>query len=402
MKKNLFFASLLALVVSFFGASCGDDDPTPTPNPGEDSANLDYTADNAEQWGNYMMNTARLLKKDADSLYINWAVDYKKTGVPYATLFKNHDSRTGFTSVQDCAQQIAEKMGEIANEVGSAKIGDPYAKWIAGNHTLALYAVESWYSWHSRQDYTNNIISIRNSYYGSLDGSIAEHSMAKALEATYPQFDQMLRRLIQEAQDSIMGIDDPFRNHIGSEKTLKAMNACEKLQRALSEIAPEEEGGEAVEADATNLRDLIVNVDENELQLIVNNYVDNVVVPTYRALSEQNTNLKAVVDAFAANPSNQGFIDCSEAWLNARTPWETSEAFLFGPVDEFGLDPNMDSWPLDQDGIVQIMKSQKWSDLEWHEGDDEAKVEASQNVRGFHTLEFLIFKDGAPRTVPAK
>ena len=31
--------------------------------------------------------------------------------------------------------------------------------------------------------------------------------------------------------------------------------------------------------------------------------------------------------------------------------------------------------------------------------DDDAKVEAARNVRGFHTLEFLIFKDGKPRTI---
>ena len=73
--------------------------------------------------------------------------------------------------------------------------------------------------------------------------------------------------------------------------------------------------------------------------------------------------------------------------------------FLFGPVDELGLDPNMDSWPLDQNAIVQILNSRKWGDLEWSEGDDDAKVESAQNVRGFHTLEFLLFKDGKPRTV---
>lgn len=43
-----------------------------------------------------------------------------------------------------------------------------------------------------------------------------------------------------------------------------------------------------------------------------------------------------------------------------------------------GLDPNMDSWPLDQNAIVQILNSQSWSDLEWSEGDDEAAVESAQ------------------------
>ena len=75
---------------------------------------------------------------------------------------------------------------------------------------------------------------------------------------------------------------------------------------------------------------------------------------------------------------------------------------MFGPVDELGLDPNMDSWPLDQNAIVQIMKSADWSSLVWGDDDSDEAIEASQNVRGFHTLEFLLFKDGEARTVPTK
>lgn len=66
----------------------------------------------------------------------------------------------------------------IANEVGDAKIGDPYDLYMSGETKKALYAVESWYSWHSRDDYTNNIWSVRNAYYGSLDGSISEKSLS--------------------------------------------------------------------------------------------------------------------------------------------------------------------------------------------------------------------------------
>ena len=66
-----------------------------------------------------------------------------------------------------------------------------------------------------------------------------------------------------------------------------------------------------------------------------------------------------------------------------------------------GLDPNMDSWPLDQNGIVQVLNSQNWDDLEWSgnfDEEDEA-IGAAQSVRGYHTLEYLLFKDGQPRTV---
>ncbi len=399
MKKTYLLGSLFALVFAFFGAtSCSDNDNV-DPYDGS-SAELNYNSGNAKAWGNYMKNVAILLNNDAANLCSQWTENFNETGTPYATLFKNHASETTYTSAQSCVQEMVEKMAEIANEVGSSKIGDPYDKWTSGNQTAALYAVESWYSWHSRDDYTNNIVSIENAYYGNrnhaLTGAIADHSMAKLLEGT--AIDTKVRKGIADAKAAIQAITQPFRNHIGSAEAKAAMEACSELQKMLSEVK-NDEGEVEEEGDDVNLRDALVAKSEAELQPIIENYVDNVVVPTYQDLKTQNAALLAAVNSFVASPSDAGFEACTTAWLNARTPWETSEAFLFGPVDIFGLDPNMDSWPLDQDAIVQIMKSAQWSSLEWTDGDDDAKVESAQNVRGFHTLEFLIFKDGKPRTV---
>ena len=407
MKKTFILGAALAAACAFttttFTSCDNNDDPVVNPDKTQDDADLDYSASNATAWGNYMKNVAALLKSDAEKLYSQWAESYENagvnTGVPYATLFKNHDSRSGYSDVKSCAQEIVEKMAEIANEVGSSKIGDPYAKWTSGKQTEALYAVESWYSWHSRDDYTNNIKSIANAYYGKLNGSetnMAEASMAKALEGT--AIDRTVRKQIADAQAAIQNITQPFRNHIGSTEAQQAMEACAALQASLSEVTNDEDEVEAGAA-AVNLRDAVNKLDEATLQAIINNYVDNVVVPTYKNLKDQNAILYQTVNAFVANPSNDGFEACATAWMNARQPWETSEAFLFGPVATFGLDPNMDSWPLDQTAIVDIMKSQKWNNLVWADGDDDAKVESAQNVRGFHTLEFLIFKNGQPRTI---
>lgn len=407
MKKTFILGAALAAACAFttttFTSCDNNDDPVVNPDKTQDDADLDYSASNAKAWGNYMKNVAALLKSDAEKLYSQWAESYENAGVntgePYATLFKKHDSKSGYSNVKSCAQEVVEKMAEIANEVGSSKIGDPYAKWTSGKQTEALYAVESWYSWHSRDDYTNNIKSIANAYYGKLNGSetnMAEASMAKALEGT--AIDRTVRKQIADAQAAIQNITQPFRNHIGSTEAQQAMEACAALQASLSEVTNDDNEVEAGAA-AVNLREAVLKLDEATLQAIINNYVDNVVVPTYKKLKDQNTILYQTVNAFVANPSNDGFEACATAWMNARQPWETSEAFLFGPVATFGLDPNMDSWPLDQTAIVDIMKSQKWNNLIWADGDDDAKVESAQNVRGFHTLEFLIFKNGQPRTI---
>lgn len=137
MDKKYLFGAMFAMTVAFSATttSCSENDDPKTEKE-QPSADLDYTASNAKAWGNYMKNVAILLNNDAEKLYSQWAENYHttevNTGVPFAELFKQHDSRSGYNDVKACAQEIVEKMAEIANEVGSAKIGDPYAKWVSG------------------------------------------------------------------------------------------------------------------------------------------------------------------------------------------------------------------------------------------------------------------------------
>ena len=154
-------------------------------------------------------------------------------------------------------------------------------------------------------------------------------------------------------------------------------------------------------------------IDDSEYDAIINQYVDAVVMPTYNDLKVKNSALYQAVVAFGNAPSDANFQEVCNAWLAAREPWESSEAFLFGPVDELGLDPNMDSWPLDQDAIKNVLSSGDFSGMEWDgefEGEDEngnmskhaEEIAEAQSIRGFHTLEFLLFKNGQPRTVGNK
>ena len=339
-----------------------------------------------------MYQVGSLLKNDGENLYAYWSEDYKGAGA-YAETFKNH-SGSDFPTALSCVQEIVAKCAEIANEVGSAKIGDPLNKYNAGQVTEALYAVESWYSWHSRDDYTNNIWSIRNSYYGTVseddtnDGEdIQENSLYRLVESLDPEMNRKIVDAIHDAADAIQAIPQPFRNNINCDEALRAQEVCLDLETVLVDLG-------------TFLNNRYVgDADDERLTAIVAQYVDYVVLPTYKDLAEKNAALFEAVKAFQAAPSDGSFEAACDAWLTAREPWEKSEGFLFGPVDTEGLDPNMDSWPLDQDAIVNILRSGNFDELEWDDEDDSSTVEAAQNVRGYHTLEFLLFKDGQPRTV---
>ncbi len=124
---------------------------------------------------------------------------------------------------------------------------------------------------------------------------------------------------------------------------------------------------------------------------MIEDYIDITVVPTYTDMKNKVWALMDAVEAFCdeENGGTQAQLDAAcEAWRNARRPWELSEGFLYGPATDFSLDPHLDSWPLNSVNINAVLNSNV---------DLEEKVFA-QDECGFHTIEFLIFTDGKPKT----
>ena len=68
-----------------------------------------------------------------------------------------------------------------------------------------------------------------------------------------------------------------------------------------------------------------VTIQDSEYDAIINQYVDNVVMPTYRDLKTKNSALYNAVVAFGNNPSNAGF----------QTPLRSCSRFRTG--SEHGL-----------------------------------------------------------------
>jgi len=123
---------------------------------------------------------------------------------------------------------------------------------------------------------------------------------------------------------------------------------------------------------------------------ILDNFANAIVLATYTDLDNKAGELLGAVQALSA-ATNQAHLELAQnAWKAARIPWEQSEAFLFGPVDTQGLDPALDSWPVnrvDLDGVL---------------GSGQALTAASidaleDTLKGFHTIEYLLFREGDQR-----
>ena len=124
---------------------------------------------------------------------------------------------------------------------------------------------------------------------------------------------------------------------------------------------------------------------------IIGDYVDRTVLATYADLSDQANALQDAVEAFAEDPTQANLDAAAAAWITTREPWEASEGFLFGPVAFLGLDPSLDSWPLDQGQLQDVL------DSAFSLTADFIRDGLNASLRGFHTVEFLLFRGGQPR-----
>ena len=123
---------------------------------------------------------------------------------------------------------------------------------------------------------------------------------------------------------------------------------------------------------------------------MLNDFANTVVLATYTELDSKAGELLMAVEALAADTSQANLEKAQQAWKATRKPWEQSEAFLFGPVDTQGLDPALDSWPVDHVNLQSVLVSSDALTVDFVSG-----LEDTQ--KGFHTIEFLLFRDGDQR-----
>jgi predicted lipoprotein len=411
MMKRFSKLLLMAALVTGFAACSDDDDNDKKTPPATDK--LEELSMNTE-WINYATATASELLDDCIQLWAAWngpnnvpATDLARIGNDfftqegvrsngYATLLKTAGvtGNTDFPSQREAIRTIlVDGFANISNEVGAAKIGDPNSLAKSGDKENAVLQVESWYSWNSITDYSDNIISIKNGYcgrIGAIDAAASTNSLSayvKSINAINAKLDEEVNDAIDEAYLSINpGMVSPFRDNLTGPKVDAAMNACADLTELIN--------GRLVAALIGTDADPLDSLRVNEILRV---YADEVVVPTYLDLKEKAWVLYNAVDALRQNPTDQSKLDAAcEAWRATRVPWERSEAILFGPASEdmLSLDPLMDMWPLSQEEIAGILQNTTLQSVEQF-----IHAITHEDVRGFHTLELLLFKDGQNRKV---
>ena len=140
--------------------------------------------------------------------------------------------------------------------------------------------------------------------------------------------------------------------------------------------------------------------DDTQKQAVINQFVDHTVAPTYTALANHTDELVDDLKTLKNEMTQANVNEACETFLEARKWWEKSEAFLFGAASDFGIDPHIDSWPLDEDAFNNLMASPNMiAALDSENGDVIAGEQLGNALLGFHGIEYVLFREGAPRPV---
>jgi len=131
--------------------------------------------------------------------------------------------------------------------------------------------------------------------------------------------------------------------------------------------------------------------DSTNADTILNDFVDQVVVPTYDLLATRAAALQTAAEDLQTTPDDTNLAAAQAAWVAMREPWESSEGFLFGPVDANGFDPALDTWPVNVTDLDAVLAGGSALTPAFVAALDTA-------LQGFHTAEYLLFGVGASKT----
>lgn len=189
----------------------------------------------------------------------------------FGKAFKNPGTGDWETALE-ATLEIISGCQDIIGEVGDSKIGLPYT----GEDPTYI---ESPYAYNSITDFYDNIVSCKNALYGAM-GAMAPNEKSliyfcrNAGNATLAgQANDVVAKL-DNALAKIQAMKAPFALYYADASCKVAIDALGELDDALTALA-ETLGGYAGNATV-----------EAQCQVINENYVDNVVLATYRTLAD--------------------------------------------------------------------------------------------------------------------
>lgn len=177
-----------------------------------------------------------------------------------------------------------------------------------------------------------------------------------------------------------------FSNHTKQKNIMQKNIAASLLLLSVFAFTACHKSSSSGSGDNTDFKTLETNV--------INDFTNKTALPQYDSLLARATDLNNAITNLSADTTAANLAIAQTAWKNIRTVWEQCEGFLIGPVESNDYDPNTDTWPTDYTQMDSLLIS---SSNPLQESDI---ANLPQSLRGYHPIEYLIFRNGEklPRT----
>ncbi|MEM9000201.1 MAG: imelysin family protein [Bacteroidota bacterium] len=110
------------------------------------------------------------------------------------------------------------------------------------------------------------------------------------------------------------------------------------------------------------------------------NWADNIIVPSYNAFLDASGLLQTTFDTFKADRNQDNLSSLREAWLEAYKSWQHVSLFEIGPAEDDGLRLNINTYPTDSDLIESHIAS----------GSYNFDLPSNRDSKGFPALDYLL------------
>jgi predicted lipoprotein len=114
-------------------------------------------------------------------------------------------------------------------------------------------------------------------------------------------------------------------------------------------------------ACSSDTEDDIIQINEFDRSEILNNYVDNIIIPRHNDFKSEIDNLKIAVDEFVESPISSTYDNLHNQWLITYKKWQHIEMFNIGKAEEINFLNTINTYPVDELRINENIDSRKFN-----------------------------------------
>jgi len=123
------------------------------------------------------------------------------------------------------------------------------------------------------------------------------------------------------------------------------------------------------------------NSNNFDRSLMLVNWADNIIIPSYENFSVETNALQVASDAFIADQSMENFTTLRTAWEDAYISWQNVAIFNIGPAQDVVMRTFLNTYPSNTTNIDELIESGDYNLLDPNLNDEQ----------GFPALDYLLF-----------